>query len=134
MKAAILTSFLLACLSVANVFAQDTDKKVLTNIEQTETGTIKEQIYLNDESSQAERKITYYYDLDDNLFQKVDSKWDSHAGWVPAQKYEYTYNTFGKVASVTFTKWDNKREQWAESKSKQTAHIYNEQGELMAIK
>lgn len=134
MKAAILTSVLVAFLSVANIFANDTEKKVLTNIEQTESGSTKELIYLSEHSSEVEKKVVYHYDLNDNLLDKIDYKWDSHEGWVPTQKYEYEYNVEGKVSNVTFTKWDSKKKRWENGKSKTTAHIYNEQGELMAVR
>lgn len=134
MKAAILTSVLVAFLSVANIYAQETEKKVLTNTEQTESGSVKELTYLNEESSEAEKKVAYHYDEADNLLKKVDYKWDSREGWIPTQKYEYEYNAEGKVSNVTFTKWDSKKNKWDDDKSKRTAHIYNEQGESMASK
>jgi len=133
MKATILTSVLVAFLSVANVFAQETEKKVLTNIEQTESGSVKELTYLNEETSQAEKKTAYHYDENDVLLQKIDYKWNSHDGWIPTQKYEYEYNAEGKVSNVTFTKWDEKKNKWSD-KARQTAHIYNKQGESLAIK
>lgn len=134
MKTVILTSVLVAFLSIANIFAQGTEKKVLTNIEQTEVGSTKELTYLSEDSSEVEKKIVYHYDLNDILLDKIDYKWDSNEGWVPTQKYEYEYNVEGKVSNVTFTKWDSKRNQWDNDNSKTTAHIYNEQGEFIAVK
>lgn len=133
MKTAILTSLLIACFSITNVFAQNTEKKVLTNIEPTETGSKKEVVFLNEESFKAEKKVTYHYDLDNNLLQKIDYNWDAYIGWVPTQKYEYEYNFTGKVSLVTFTKWNDKKSKWANDKSKYTALIYDEQGVLMAV-
>ncbi|MFV0417790.1 MAG: DUF3836 domain-containing protein [Dysgonomonas sp.] len=134
MKAAILTSVLVAFLSVATIFAQGNEKKVLTNIEQTESGSTKELTYLSEDSSEVEKKVVYHYDLSDNLLDKTDYKWDSNDGWVPTQKYEYEYNAEGKVSNVTLTKWDSKKKRWDNDKSKTTAHVYNNQGELMAVR
>lgn len=135
MKATILTSLFIACLSVASVFAQGTEKKILTNIETTETGSIKELTFLNDETSQAEKKTAYHYDLEDKLMMKVDYKWSGRDGWTPLQKYEYEYNLDGQSSGVTLTKWDENRGKWNEKEAKTTAHVYiNQEETLIAVK
>lgn len=134
MKTTILTSLLIACLSVANIFAQGTEKKVLTNIETTETGSVKELTFLNEETSQVDKKVVYQYDKEDKLLKKVDYKWRSDEGWIPTQKYEYEYDAEGKSSNVTFVKWDEKRNRWDEKNSKTMAHVYTDQGELIAVK
>lgn len=134
MKTMILTSVLVACLSIVNLSAQNTDKKVLTNVEQTESGSTKEAIYMNDESGEPEKKIISHYDKNNLLLDKIDYKWDSLEGWAPVQKYEYEYDAEGKNTGVTLVKWDSKKKKWADDKSKRTAHVYNHQGEMMAVK
>lgn len=135
MKATILASLFIACLSVASVFAQGTERKVLTNIETTETGSIKELTFLNDETSQAEKRTAYHYDLEDKLLMKVDYKWSGRDGWTPVQKYEYEYNSDGQSSGVTLTKWDEKKKKWNEKEAKSTAHIYiNQEETLIAVK
>lgn len=134
MKTTILTSLLIACLSVASAFAQETNKNMLTNIETTETGSIKELTFLNEETFEAEKKTAYHYDKEDKLLAKIDYKWHHREGWIPLQKYEYEYNTDGQSSKVTLTKWDAKKGKWAEKDAKMTAHVYTHQGVLIAEK
>lgn len=134
MRTTILTSLLIACLSVAGAFAQETNKNMLTNIETTETGSIKELTFLNEETFEAEKKTAYHYDKEDKLLAKVDYKWKHREGWIPLQKYEYGYDVEGKSSKVTFTKWDAKKGKWNEEEAKVTAHVYTNQGILIAVK
>lgn len=134
MKTLIITALLTVLLSVATAFGQDTNNLVLTNIETTEDGDIKEMVFLNDETLEVERKTVYHYNNQDQLLMKVNYSWVSRDGWRPVQKYEYTYNLEGKTATVAHTSWNIKKKEWADNDAEMMAYIYTEDGELVAIK
>ncbi|NDV78451.1 DUF3836 domain-containing protein [Dysgonomonas sp. 511] len=133
MKATILTSVLAVILSVANVSAANPYIKVFSNIEVTETGTIKEFIKYDESQSIAIDKCVYTYDAAGNMLKKATYKWDSVQGWVAVNKYDYNYNEDGRIAYTTYTEWDSKINYWASTAS-QLIHIYDNSGNLMAIK
>lgn len=134
MKTLILTTLFTAMLSIATAFGQDTNSLVLTNIETTEDSSIKEIVFLNEETREAEKRTVYHYNSQDQLLMKVNYSWISREGWRPIQKYEYTYNYEGKTATVAHTQWNIKKKEWADNDAEMMAYIYTEEGELVAVK
>lgn len=132
MKTIILTTILAGILSIANLSAQESANVTLCNTEITTTGSVKEYVTYNKETSEIINKITYQYDAANNIQKRTLYKWDNNEGWKAAQKYEYTYNNKKQVASVVHTKWDKKMKNWS-NKADQLNHIYNTDGELMAV-
>ncbi|MDR2954787.1 MAG: DUF3836 domain-containing protein [Prevotella sp.] len=131
MKTIIITFILGALFSISNIYANEPEPKVLTNVETTESGTKKEIIYLDEDSSLPKDKTIMYYNTDDQMLSKCCYKWDGYKKWIGTRKYEYKYNAEGKIESVTHTEWDDNKGDWAD-KSETTAHVYTNQGELMA--
>ncbi len=133
MKANIVTSILIAFLSVVNISASEPKTKVYTNPESTELGLVKEFTSCNSETSQAISKSVYQYDTEGSLQKKVLYKWDNNLGWVGIQKYDYEYDNDKLVVNLIYTEWDTKMNTWS-TKSEQFLHVYNTDGEFLAIK
>lgn len=130
MKATILTSVFAVLVSVTSVSAKD--GKVYSNVECNESEVKKELIVLDSKTSAPLNQNVYIYDVDGNIQEKVVSKWIEDKGWVSTAKYEYTYNEQGKVANLTYTKWDKKSDTWA-ADSQLFVHVYDESSELIAV-
>lgn len=131
MKAIILTSVFAVLVSVANLSARNV--KTYSNVETNETGTKKEYVSIDVETSNPLTKELYNYSADGKLEVKKISNWNENKGWVNSAKYEYQYNEVGKVSNVTYTKWNEKTNSWSD-KSEFLAHIYNENNEILSIK
>ncbi len=132
MKANIVTSILIAFLSIVNISAVEATTKVYTNAEVTEFGSIKEFTSYNPETSQAISKSVYQYDMKGNIQTKVLYKWDSNVGWIGTQKYDYNYNNDKQIVNLIYTEWDNNLNTWS-TKSKQLVHVYSTEGDFLAI-
>ena len=132
MRATVLTSVLVAFLSIVNVSASEPKTKIYNNIETTENGCVKEYTFINLETLSPEKKSVYEYNADGLLVTKTEYKWNSEGGWTGFQKYEYEYNKNNKLTYLTHTEWDNERNTWCES-SKQFAHLYDTNGQLLTI-
>ena len=132
MKVNIVTSILIAFLSIVNISAVESRTKVYTNAEVTEFGSIKEFTSYNPETSQAISKSVYQYDMKGNIQTKVLYKWDSNVGWIGTQKYDYNYNNDKQIVNLIYTEWDNNLNTWS-TKSKQLVHVYSTEGDFLAI-
>lgn len=133
MKATVLTTILVAFLSIVNVSASEPKTKIYNNIETTENGCIKEYTFINLETLSPEKKSVYEYNAEGLLLTKTEYKWKSEGGWAGFQKYEYEYNQNNKLTYLTHTEWDSKLNTWSET-SKQLAHLYDENGQLLTVK
>ena len=131
MKATFLTSVFAALVLTTNVNAKNV--KVYSNNESNENGTLKEFVTLDNETSKPLTKDFYEYDVNGNIQEKTTSEWKDEKGWVNSRKYEYKYGKAGKVASVTYTKWDEKVNNWSDS-SDVLVHIYDENDEFLTVK
>lgn len=131
MKTTILTSVFAVLVSVANLSARNVT--TYSNVEVTSSGTNKEYVSIDNETSKPVTKELYDYGIDGKLEVKKISKWDDSKGWVNSSKYEYQYNEVGKVSNVIYTKWNEKTNSWSD-KSEFLVHIYNENDEILSIK
>ncbi len=129
MKTSIITSVLVAFVSVMSLSAGNPRTTVYENVETTDAGVKKEYVKYNNEISAADSKVVYFYDADGKMDSKVFYKWNSQEGWVENQKYEYQYNNENQVSYLTFTKWDDKNK----AEMEQLVHIYDNDGNLMAV-
>jgi len=131
MKATILTSVFAALVFSANLSAKNV--KTYINAESGEFGSKKEYVSLDNETSKPLTKEYYYYDVDGKIIEKTVSKWNDKSGWVNCGKYEYQYGEGNKVANITFTEWDKKKNSWSD-KSDFLVHLYDDNNEFMSVK
>lgn len=127
MKKLISTFFLLAII-LTNINTQ----KIYNNIEKDEYGCVKEFTTIDSETSQAIKKATYIYNSEGVLQEKTFYKWNEEQGWTGTQKYEYEYNN-GKLENMIYTEWDRNVATWS-AKAQHLIHIYDVEGELLAVK
>lgn len=127
MKTSIITSILAAFLSVMSLSAGN-PAKVYENVETTNDGIKKEYITYNENISRAESKVVYVYDNKGYLNSKAFYKWNNEKGWLMSQEYNYSYNVDGKVAYLTFTKWDNNK-----ARMEQLVHLYDNDGNFLTV-
>jgi len=134
MKTNIFLSLLVvAILSTFSLNATNPDKKVFQNIEISESGSVKELISFKNNGVEPESKVVYYYGVKGELQKKVIYKWSDRKGWESYKKYNYEYNTYGKVANLFYTEWDKKLDAWS-PKSIQFVHVYDDNGKFFAMK
>lgn len=127
MKKLISTFFLLAII-LTNINAQ----KIYNNIEKNEYGYVKEFTTIDSETSQAIKKATYIYNSEGVLQEKTFYKWNKEQGWTGTQKYKYEYNS-SRLENLIYTEWDKNIATWS-AKAQHLIHIYNVEGELLAVK
>ncbi len=132
MKAIFLTSVLAALFSISNINASNPRNKVYNNIENNKYGSVKEYTVIDNETSKATKKAVYIFDIDGILQEKTLYNWDDIQGWIGTQKYEYEYNR-KKLSNIIYTKWDKEIATWS-VKAEHLIHVYNTDGELLAVK
>lgn len=124
---------LFACLFISvNILASEPDARILTNVENTENGSTKVVTSFDEHTSAPLQKISYQYDNNGNILEKVIYKWNDKSGWIGNQKLEYTYNSNNEPITVAFTKWDKKAGSWSE-KSEVMTYTYDN-GEVSIAK
>lgn len=129
MKAAVLTS-VVALVFAVNVNAKNV--KTYSNVTNEESGVKKEYTTFKNDNSQPLSKVSYQYDNDGCIQEKVVSKWNNEKGWVDSEKYSYKYNESGQVETLAYTKWDTKKNTWS-NKSDVLLYGYNTNNEFSSI-
>lgn len=130
MKARILVSILAVVFSIAILNAGNPKTTKYINEEVTETSIIKDYTFVNSETLKALHRITYTYDINGVIQERVYYKWDNEKGWIGIQKHTYEYNADNKVAYLIHTKWDQNNNNWSDN-SEYLAHIYNQDGKYL---
>lgn len=135
MKARILTSVLALVVSFGSLCAgnYNSNQKVYTNHEISESSTVKEYTFVDSETLQPETKSVYNYTSDGVLTGRVIYTWKAKEGWIAIQKYDYEYNMNGKLFNMIYTKWDNELNAWS-TKSHYSYHNYDASGEILSVK
>ncbi|MBS5796745.1 MAG: DUF3836 domain-containing protein [Dysgonomonas mossii] len=128
MRTTILTSLLVVLLSVANAYAGSPKTRVYSNNDDK----TKEYVTVDKETSKVLDKTVYKYSTDGSLQERVLYKWVDKEGWVGVQKYSYEYNNKGQVVDIAYTTWDQGISTWS-LQSQHLQHIYDAQGELLAV-
>lgn len=126
MKTKLSFLFLVSMLFSISIFASDPETTTYSNIQNTETGSIKEFTTFRANSTVPVQKSTYRYDLAGNIQEKVVYKWDLDQGWIGAQKLEYEYDQTSpnKPIAMNFSEWDARKKDW---KTKQRSEFENRQ-------
>jgi len=132
MKTKILISVLFAIFLSVNLYSQKGDIAIYNSISKNENGVIKECIQLDKTTSNALAKTVYTYNAKGHRTERVLYLCDKQNKWIPCQKYNYEYNSNGKISNILLTKWDKGSKAWAR-KSESLHHIYKDTGELLAI-
>ena len=115
-----------------NAQGQNTKGKIYNNIENNKYRCVKEFTTIDNETSQVIKKVIYLYNAEGILQGKTLYRWDNKQGWIGTQKYEYEYNS-EKLENLIYTEWDNNTTTWS-AKAQHLIHIYNVEGELLAVK
>ena len=109
MKAIILTTLFVFLLSFNNgLQAENIKYKVLTNIEETENGSVKECVFLDKETLSPQTKSVYIYDIDKKLLEKTHLVWKGLKGWIETQRYVYNYSKTNDLLGMTYFENDRK--------------------------
>lgn len=132
MKAKFYLLLLVGLFFAVHTSAKKPETTTLSNVEVTANGTIKELTTFATDTSEPIQRSVYKYDLSGNIQEKVTYEWDGFNGWVGLQKMEYAYDNVNsdKPASLTFTKWDSKRNDWSKD-SKVVSYTYDEEGKAI---
>ncbi|WP_081852567.1 DUF3836 domain-containing protein [Prevotella sp. 10(H)] len=133
MKTIIIILAAVLSLSMANVYAGNPKTVVYSNEDVTDKGVVKEFISYNTEVSRPLKKSVYQYSPDGILFKKTVYNWNSEAGWIGMQKYDYECDNKGHMVNLIYTEWDSKLNTWS-CQSEQLVHVYDYDGELLATK
>ncbi|MFV0419480.1 MAG: DUF3836 domain-containing protein [Dysgonomonas sp.] len=131
MKAIVVASVLAALVFSASISAKNV--KTYINMESNGSGIKKEYVSLDVETHKPLTREYYNYDSDGNITIKTVSKWNDKLGWVNYNKYEYNYLENGKIANISYTEWNGKKNMWAD-KSDLLIHFYNDNGEFLSIR
>ncbi len=130
MKATFITSVFAVFVSIMNVSAQGT--MTLSNVSETEKGTAKEYITVDEATHAPISKVYYFYDAAGNLQERTTSVWNNEKGWESRYNYTYQYGDDNSLLYVAYTKWDNQTNNWSE-KSDILVHAYNYENETLSI-
>lgn len=130
------TIFLILLLIILNV---PTSTKAQFNKDQARisscfrsNGHIKEFTIVDRQVSLSDRKTVYTYNSEGLLYNKILYRTNEYSEWIGIQKYEYEYNN-GKLINIVYTKWNEKTSAWS-TKAEHLVHIYDIDGDLLAIK
>lgn len=123
MKAKLFLSLVVGLFITVGLSAKNPETTTFSNVEVTATGSIKEFTTFTTETNEPVLRSTYKYDLAGNIQEKIVYSWKGNKGWVGTQKLEYAYNESNpsKPSSLTFTKWDEKTNNWS-TKSKKVEY------------
>lgn len=129
MKTKLLSALLVGMLFTVSIFANDPETTTYSNIQNTETGSVKEFTTFSKSTNEPMQKSTYRYDLAGNIQEKVVYKWNGDKGWVGAQKLEYKYNETAtdRPVGINFSEWDSKKNDWT-AKQKSITFEYKTDG------
>lgn len=133
MKTRIFITIAAAFLLVSNIYAAEPATKVYTNEETTKYGCVKEFITVENETLRPLSKTVYKYDTNNHMQAKVLYKWNDTKGWESVQKYDYEYNLSGQIATLIYTKWDERLNTWS-AQSEQLIHVYDAEGKFLAVR
>ena len=114
MNTKILFSFLSAILLSISAYAYSPETIVLSNIENTEKGCIKEFLFCDKETNAPISKTVYNYDAEGRMLDKCMYEWNSSKGWIGVQKLEYNYEASNSPVAPVVKKWDKKNNKWEE--------------------
>lgn len=132
MKTRFYLLLLIGLFFAVNLSAKKPETTTLSNVEVTANGTIKELTTFATETNEPMQRSVYKYDLSGNILEKVTYKWNGSNGWLGLQKMEYAYDeqNSDKPASLTFAKWDNKKNDWSKD-VKIVTYQYDEDGKAI---
>lgn len=127
MRTKLFLSLLVGLFISVGVSAKNPETTTLSNIETTATGSIKEFTTFTKDTNEPIQRSLYKYDLSGNIQEKTVYAWADKKGWIGVQKLEYSYHNdnFDKPASLTYTKWDAKTNNWS---NKSKVVTYNNNG------
>ncbi|MDH6309303.1 hypothetical protein M2451_002811 [Dysgonomonas sp. PFB1-18] len=111
MKAKFFFSLLAVLFLSTATYANTPETIVLSNIEQTEEGCVKEFLYCDKNTNAPLNKTTYRYDAEGRIMDKATYKWDSVKGWTGIQKYAYEYDA-NNLPVPSIVKWNKKANNW----------------------
>ncbi|MBK5719298.1 DUF3836 domain-containing protein [Dysgonomonas sp. Marseille-P4677] len=131
MKTTILTSVFAVLVSIMNLNAKET--KTYSNVGSNESGITKEYITLEGKTLVPQEKVCYFYDKKGKILTRTLSIWDKEKGWINCGIHKYQYNEVNKLASMTYTKWNNNKEKWSE-KMDMIIYLYGDNNELLSVK
>lgn len=114
MNAKILLSFLSAIILSISAYAHTPETIVLSNVENTENGCIKEFFFCDKETNVPISKTVYLYDIEGRMLEKAIYDWDGPNGWIGVQKLEYNYEKSDAPTIPTVKKWDKRSSKWVE--------------------
>lgn len=114
MKAKNLLSLFIALFFTVGIYAGNPETITLSNIEQTETGYVKEFLSCDKDTNTPIAKTVYEYDGEDRLLEKAIYNWDAKDGWVGSKKYVYAYDENNRPVAPQIIKWNNKTKKWSD--------------------
>lgn len=114
MKATNLLSLFIALFFSVGIYASNPETITLSNIEQTETGYVKEFLSCDKDTNAPLTKTVYEYDAENRLLEKAIYKWDTNEGWVGSKKYVYAYDESNRPLAPQIVKWNKKTNEWFE--------------------
>lgn len=114
MRAKNFLSLFIALFFTVGIYASNPETITLSNIEQTETGYVKEFLSCDKDTNAPISKTVYEYDAEDRLLEKAIYNWNSSEGWVGTKKYAYAYNEDNQPIAPQIIKWDSKAKRWAD--------------------
>ncbi|MDU1892206.1 MAG: DUF3836 domain-containing protein [Dysgonomonas sp.] len=112
MKAKAFFSLFVILFFSANIFAATPEKVMFSNIEETESGKVKEILFCDKDTNAPLTKTIYKYDTEGKIEHKASYEWNRSHGWVGTQKYEYTYDENNTPSTPVVKKWDKKTKDW----------------------
>lgn len=122
-------AIIVSCISSLNVTAQN---RVLTNVNETKDGTVKEITLFDDQTSKPMQKKVYCYDSFGSRKSLSVFVWNRKEGWVERQKYTYKY-TDDKLTLVSFTNKEKKSRKGS-ALTHNIIYTYDENGKLLTMK
>ncbi|WP_165044349.1 DUF3836 domain-containing protein [Dysgonomonas sp. ZJ709] len=114
-----------------SLFSQQEDGTIVyNNFDNTNSGSTKEYITVDQRTSTPLKKVTHLFDTAGNKLARTLYAWTDE-GWIGTQKTEFVYNKDNQVAAILYTKWDSKRYAWSD-KSEYVIYAYNDRHEWVA--
>jgi len=103
--------------------------KILSNVEETETGHTKTLTTYDEKISKPVEKTEYQYNAEGNLLRKTVYHWNDRNEWKCSQKRDYQYDDQNRPTTTVLTRWDDNKADWS-SKQEKTNYSYNAVGEV----
>jgi hypothetical protein len=111
MKAKFFFSLLVVLFLYTTTYANTPETIVLSNIEQTEDGCIKEFLSCDKNTNAPLSKTIYRYDAEGRIMDKATYEWSGSKGWTGIQKYTYEYDA-NNLPIPSVVKWNRKSNNW----------------------